>query len=44
MGNDYDKKIVSCVIDDGLSGFCLWKKAQVLVLISRVHRMEDIIF
>jgi len=43
MGNDYDK-IVSCVVDDGLSGFRLWEKAQVLVLISRVHRMEDIIF
>jgi hypothetical protein len=43
MGNDYDK-IVSCVINDGLSGFRLWEKAQVLVLISRVHRMQDIIF
>jgi predicted GIY-YIG superfamily endonuclease len=43
MGNDYGK-IISSVCDDGINGFRLWEKAQVLVLISRVHRAEDIIF
>jgi predicted GIY-YIG superfamily endonuclease len=43
MGNDYNK-IASCIIDDGISGFHLWEKAQVLVLISRVHEMKNIIF
>jgi predicted GIY-YIG superfamily endonuclease len=43
MGNDYDK-IVSSVCDDGINGFRLWEKAQVLVLISRVHRAKDIVF
>lgn len=43
MGNDYNK-IVSSVCDDGINGFRLWEKAQVLVLMSRVHRAQDIIF
>jgi len=43
MGNDYDT-IVSSVCDDGINGFRLWEKAQVIVLLSRVHRAKDIIF
>jgi predicted GIY-YIG superfamily endonuclease len=43
MGNDYHK-IASCVIDDGISGYRLWDKAQLLVLISRVHYLKNIIF
>jgi len=43
MGSDFDK-IVSCIYDDGSHDFRLWEKAQVLVLISRVHCAKDIIF
>ena len=43
MGGDFGK-IASNVYDDGINGFHLWERGQVIVLLSRVHTSKDLIF
>jgi len=43
MGGDFGK-IASSVCDDGINGFRLWERGQVIVLLSRVHTSKDLIF
>ena len=43
MGSDL-KKIATCVCSDDGSGYNLWMKEQLIVLISRTHECPDMIF
>lgn len=43
MGSDFGQ-IISSVCHDGINGFRLWDKAQVIVLLSRVHTTQNLIF